>query len=215
MSNKKREPLLSDQSIRETFMYGSLILDVEHGFMSGANYARHEYEAARAKDAELIQRLLNALEYVASYDNGCPWPAWEKGYSEAWAYANTARKEVEAAGFKVEDDPQASYGEPMLRDKAIESMVRNYVDRELSFTIMDDKFDAAMADASRAATATGEHVRDFYEAARAKDAELIQQLMDGLHNVATLADVDADERSIIARDPLAAAEAAGFKPTEP
>ena len=53
------------------------------------------------------------------------------------------------------------------------------------------------------------------EAARAKDAELIQQLVDGLHNVATLADVDADERSIIARDPLAAAEAAGFKPTEP
>lgn len=61
------------------------------------------------------------------------------------------------------NDPQASYGEPMLRDKAIESMVRNYVDRELSFTIMDDKFDAAMADASRAATATGEHVRYFYE----------------------------------------------------
>ena len=62
------------------------------------------------------------------------------------------------------NDPAAKYGKPMmLRDKAIESMVRNYVDRELSFTIMDDKFDAAMADASRAATATGEHVRDFYE----------------------------------------------------
>ena len=60
MSNK-REPLLSDQSIRETFMYGSLILDAEHGFMSGANYARHEYEDARAKDAELIQQLVDAL----------------------------------------------------------------------------------------------------------------------------------------------------------
>ncbi len=95
MSNTKREPLLSDQSIRETFMYGSLILDAEHGFMSGANYARHEYEDARAKDAELIQ-----------------------------------------------------------------------------------------------------------------------QLVDGLHNVATLADVDTDERSTIARDPLAAAEAAGFKPSD-
>lgn len=62
------------------------------------------------------------------------------------------------------NDPAAKYGKTMmLRDKAIESMVRNYVDRELSFTIMDDKFDVAMADASRAATATGEHVRAFYE----------------------------------------------------
>jgi hypothetical protein len=58
-------------------------------------------------------------------------------------------------------------------------------------------------------------VRDFYEADRAKDADLIQQLVDGLHKVATLADVDTDDRSTIARDPLYAAEAAGFKPTEP
>ncbi len=62
---------------------------------------------------------------------------------------------------------------------------------------------------------SAEIVRDFYEAARAKDAELIQRLVDGLHNVATLADVDTDERSTIARNPLAAAEAAGFKPTNP
>jgi hypothetical protein len=54
----------------------------------------------------------------------------------------------------------------------------------------------------------------IYEAARAKDAELIQQLVDGLHKVATLADVDTDDRSTIARDPLYAAEAAGFKPSE-
>ena len=67
MSNTKLEPLLSDQSIRETFMYGSLILDAEHGFMSGANYARHEYEAARAKKDELIQRLVDALDVACSY----------------------------------------------------------------------------------------------------------------------------------------------------
>ena len=60
-----------------------------------------------------------------------------------------------------------------------------------------------------------EQVREFYEEARAKDAELIQHLVDGLHKVATLADVDTDDRSTIARDPLYAAEAAGFKPTEP
>ena len=86
MSNK-REPLLGPEPTR-----GWHWMDV-----------RDIYEAARAKDAELIQRLLNALEYVASYDNGCPLPTWEKGYNEAWAYANAARKEVEAAGFKVED----------------------------------------------------------------------------------------------------------------
>jgi hypothetical protein len=56
--------------------------------------------------------------------------------------------------------------------------------------------------------------REHYEAARTKDADLIQQLVDGLHNVATLADVDTDERSTIARNPLAAAEAAGFKPSD-
>jgi hypothetical protein len=61
MSDTKRKPLLSDQSIRETFMYGSLILDAEHGFMSGANYARHEYEDARAKDAELIQQMVDGV----------------------------------------------------------------------------------------------------------------------------------------------------------
>jgi hypothetical protein len=99
MSNK-REPLLSDQSIRETFMYGSLILDAEHGFMSGANYARHEYEDARAKDAELIQQLVDALEWVAAYDNGCPLPTWERGYNNAWSIANSARAAAKAAGFK-------------------------------------------------------------------------------------------------------------------
>lgn len=55
---------------------------------------------------------------------------------------------------------------------------------------------------------------EAFAAARAKDAELIQQLVDGLHKVATLADVDTDDRSTIARDPLYAAEAAGFKPSD-
>ena len=57
-------------------------------------------------------------------------------------------------------------------------------------------------------------VRDEYEAKVAKDHELIQTLVNGLHRVATLADVDTDERGTIARDPLAAADAQGFKPTE-
>ena len=59
-----------------------------------------------------------------------------------------------------------------------------------------------------------EKVRDIYEAARAKDAELIQRLVDNLHAVATLADVDADERATVARPGLELAEAAGFKPSD-
>jgi hypothetical protein len=70
------------------------------------------------------------------------------------------------------------------------------------------------SDAEAGAEETILAVRKIYESARAKDAELIQQLVDGLHNVATLADVDTDERSTIARNPLAAAEAAGFKPSD-
>jgi hypothetical protein len=57
-------------------------------------------------------------------------------------------------------------------------------------------------------------VEPLVEAARAKDAELIQQLFDCLHAVANLADVDADERSTVARPGLEAAYAAGFKPSE-
>jgi hypothetical protein len=95
MSNTKREPLLSDQSIRETFMYGSLILDAEHGFMSGANYARHEYEDARAKDAELIQRLVDALNVACNYAVCYEDAEFVKGAD--------ALSAAEAAGFKPSD----------------------------------------------------------------------------------------------------------------
>ncbi len=56
--------------------------------------------------------------------------------------------------------------------------------------------------------------RELYEQARAKDAELIQKLVDCLHGVATLPDRDADERSTVARPGLEAAASAGFKPSE-
>lgn len=53
-------------------------------------------------------------------------------------------------------------------------------------------------------------IRDIYEAARAKDAELIQQLVDGLH---------FERMSLVScmesQKALDAAAAAGFKPTEP
>lgn len=53
-------------------------------------------------------------------------------------------------------------------------------------------------------------VRDYYEAERAKDAELIQQLVDGLH---------FERMSLVScmesQKALDAAAAAGFKPSEP
>jgi len=61
------------------------------------------FAAARAKDAELIQKLVDALEWVAAYDNGCPLPTWEKGYNNAWSIANSARAAAEDAGFKPTD----------------------------------------------------------------------------------------------------------------
>jgi hypothetical protein len=61
MSNTKQEPLLSDDAISEAFVYGPLVVDALHGYLSGANHARDIYEAARAKDAELIQHLVDAL----------------------------------------------------------------------------------------------------------------------------------------------------------
>ena len=54
-----------------------------------------------------------------------------------------------------------------------------------------------------------EHVRDTYEAARAKDAELIQRLVDTLQHVA-----DAGMWSPDISEAIAAADAHGFKPTE-
>ena len=42
---------------------------------------------------------------------------------------------------------------------------------------------------------------------------LVQVLVDGLHAVATLSDVDTDDRGTIARDPLTTAKQQGFVPT--
>jgi hypothetical protein len=93
MSNTKREPLVSDEDINDP----KLVIPI------GAKMIRDIYENARAKDAELIQHLVDALEWVAAYDNGCPLPTWEKGYNNAWSIANSARAAAAAAGFKPSD----------------------------------------------------------------------------------------------------------------
>ena len=98
MSNTKREPLLSDEEIeRYSMMY---TIPSRYETARALKYAKGIYEAARAKDAELIQMLVDALEWVAAYDNGCPLPTWEKGYNNAWSIANSARAAAKAAGFK-------------------------------------------------------------------------------------------------------------------
>jgi|688.fasta_scaffold293414_4 hypothetical protein len=64
-------------------------------------------------------------------------------------------------------------------------------------------------------THIAEQVRDTYEAARAKDAELIQQLVDALANLRDIHEERAGREPLTGMDELEAAEAAGFKPSEP
>lgn len=58
-------------------------------------------------------------------------------------------------------------------------------------------------------------IRDFYEAARAKDAELIQRLVDGLKHAQKFAEEYGYGPLETVQWDLDAAAAAGFKPTEP
>jgi hypothetical protein len=72
MSTEKRAPLLSDDEIRDTFMYGSLIRDREHGFKSGAGYVRKFYE-------DLITRgELRAVNTVEVWHPSVPEDVWRE-----------------------------------------------------------------------------------------------------------------------------------------
>jgi hypothetical protein len=53
------------------------------------------------------------------------------------------------------------------------------------------------------------------EADRAKDAELIQQLVDALANLRDIHQFRVGREPLTGMDELAAAEAAGFKPSNP
>jgi surfactin synthase thioesterase subunit len=53
------------------------------------------------------------------------------------------------------------------------------------------------------------------EAARAKDAELIQMLVDALRNLRDIHEFRVGREPLTGTDELAAAEAAGFKPSYP
>lgn len=82
MSNTTRPPLLSDEDINDP----KLVIPL------GAKMIRDIYEAARAKDAELIQRLVDGLKHAQKF-------AEEYGYGPL----ETVQWDLDAAaveGFK-------------------------------------------------------------------------------------------------------------------
>ena len=89
--------------------------------------------------------------------------------------------------------------EPLLSDEFMENHADKWNEGVRGITIKD-----------RACLLIGaDWAREHYEAARAKDAELIQQLVDALHRF------DPSGLFETSEVPLAAAKAAGFKPSQP
>ena len=84
----KRPPLLSHEDIYGDAgpMFSHIASDV-----NTANFFVERYEAARQKDGELIQRLVDALHGL-QFDDGNVIPAYHK--------ADVAIAAAEAAGFK-------------------------------------------------------------------------------------------------------------------
>jgi hypothetical protein len=71
MSNTKREPLLSDEFMEnhaDKWNEGVRGITIQHRtcLLQGADWAREHYEAARAKDAELIQQLVALCRAVVN-----------------------------------------------------------------------------------------------------------------------------------------------------
>ena len=69
----------------------------------------------------------------------------------------------------------------------------------------------------RACEGIGEALQELrqVEASRAKDAELIQQLVDALRNLRDIHEFRVGREPLTGTDELAAAAAAGFKPSYP
>ena len=103
--------IIADRMIEEHRKYGDRLRPGHWADVAARKVASHmadfkegEGQPIYTKDAELIQMLVDALEWVAAYDNGCPLPTWEKGYNNAWSIANSARAAAAAAGFKPTDE---------------------------------------------------------------------------------------------------------------
>lgn len=94
MSNTKREPLLSDDMLKdaeEVVEVSSVPVDKLYRF-------REIYEAARAKDAELIQRLVDTIGMIDKYAERETMSSEEEDVIVA--HWNAALDAAEAAGFK-------------------------------------------------------------------------------------------------------------------
>jgi hypothetical protein len=89
MSNK-REPLLSDEELME-------LTYVKEDGRRPSEQVRDFYEAARAKDAELIQRLVDEVaEWMQPNLD-------ERFRGEQWHESKRILDDAEAAGFKPSD----------------------------------------------------------------------------------------------------------------
>ena len=93
MSNTKREPLLSDEEIeRYSMMY---TIPSRYETARALKYAKGIYEAARAKDAELIQQLVDDLRILRIEFGNRVGQTTQIGIASLSA--------AEAAGFKPSD----------------------------------------------------------------------------------------------------------------
>ena len=112
MSNTKQKPLLSDDELREMRDNRSTISTYPvHAWLDGAMDIRDTYEAARAKDAELIQQLVDALAWYVEEDDviegdefnheigGC-WDEVNAPWIEGRNNASNVLAAAEAARFK-------------------------------------------------------------------------------------------------------------------
>ena len=100
MSTTPRPPLLSDEEISDEAIHSP-----EFIIPLTTKMVRDVYEAARAKDAELIQRLVNALEGLVYLEfcteeglsSGAPTAKeWKAAFDKAQAQIDAAA----SAGFK-------------------------------------------------------------------------------------------------------------------
>ena len=109
--SKKREPLLS---------YHQIDLDAQEyaaeqndcyandydGYWIGGKSVQEVYEAARAKDAELIQKLVDALDWYVKEDDvmeGGEWDEMNAPWIEGRNEAEKVLAAADAEGFKPTD----------------------------------------------------------------------------------------------------------------
>ena len=108
----KREPLLSDEQIvqvglgvfdRASVKKSRPLQHLYNAKYCGAAQVRDHYEAARAKDAELIQRLVDVLDWYVKEDDvmeGGEWDEMNAPWIEGRNEAEKVLAAAEAEGFK-------------------------------------------------------------------------------------------------------------------